>query len=644
MVRRPSPGRRTAALRARSARWPPVAPLAWLYPTGPPPPTPLLRCQSPDCRGHHGMAATYHRQLMSNLINVERATVGYGTRTLLDEVSLGVEEGDAIGVVGRNGDGKTTLLQVLTGTRQPDSGRVTHTSGLSVGYLRQGEELLGATVRDVIVGGRPDHVWAAEPDTRDVVEHLLGGVELAAAVGRLSGGERRRVALAEVLLGRHDVVVLDEPTNHLDVEVIGWLAEYLSGRGTKALVVVSHDRWFLDAVCTRTWEVHSGAVDAYDGGYAAYVLARAERMRLAAGTEARRRNLMRKELAWLRRGPPARTSKPKFRIQAATELIENEPPPRDSLVLQRLATTRLGKDVFDLHRVVLEIADRVILDRVDWSIGPGARIGLVGVNGTGKTSVLRLLTGELQPTAGTIKRGTTLKIGYLSQALAELDGDGRVLDAVENRRRATELAGGREISVDTLLKDFGFTGDKLTARVTDLSGGERRRLQFLRLLLNEPNVLLLDEPTNDLDIDTLTVIEDYLDGWPGTLIVVTHDRYFLERVTDVTYALTGSGRCDLLPGGIDQYLADRAAASDVIARPEPASGESASARERRTAKELARIEGQLAKLDDRITALHESMADAASDHVRLGELNTELRELQTRKDELEEAWLAVAEE
>jgi ABC transport system ATP-binding/permease protein len=589
---------------------------------------------------------TYHRRLMANLINVERATVGHGTRALLDAVSLGVDEGDAIGVVGRNGDGKTTLLQVLTGTRAPDSGRVTHTSGLSVGYLRQADDFTaGATVRQVIVGGRPDHIWAAEPDTRALVSHLLSGVDLDSDVGVLSGGERRRVALAEVLLAGHDVLVLDEPTNHLDVEVIGWLAEHLNGRRAKAMVVVSHDRWFLDAVCTRTWEVHGGAIDAYDGGYAAYVLTRAERMRLAAGTEARRRNLMRKELAWLRRGPPARTSKPRFRIQAANELIANEPPPRDSLALQRFAITRLGKDVFDMHRVRLEVADRVILDRLDWSIGPGARIGLVGVNGTGKTSVLRLLTGELQPAAGTIKRGTTLKIGYLSQALAELDGTDRVLDAVENRRRVTELAVGREISADTLLKDFGFTGDKLTARVADLSGGERRRLQFLRLLLDEPNVLLLDEPTNDLDIDTLTVIEDYLDGWPGTLIAVTHDRYFLERVSDVTYALTGGGRCDLLPGGIEQYLADRAAVtSGGAARPEPSRGESASARERRTGKEMARIEGQLSKLDYQIAALHESMAEAASDHVRLGELNGELQELLVRKETLEEAWLAAADE
>ncbi|OBB26454.1 glycerophosphodiester phosphodiesterase [Mycolicibacterium elephantis] len=583
---------------------------------------------------------------MPNLINVERATVSYGTRTLLAQVSLGIDEGDAIGVVGRNGDGKTTLLQVLTSARPPDSGRVTHTSGLSVGYLRQGDDFVGTTVRDVIVGGRPDHVWAAEPHTRDVVTHLLSGVALESEVARLSGGERRRVALAEVLIAGHDVLVLDEPTNHLDVEVIEWLAGHLNARSAKALVVVSHDRWFLDAVCTRTWEVHDGTVDAYDGGYAAYVLARAERMRLAAGVEARRQNLMRKELAWLRRGPPARTSKPKFRIQAANELIANEPPPRDSLVLQRFATTRLGKDVFDLHRVRLEVVPHVILDGIDWSIGPGARIGLVGVNGTGKTSVLRLLAGQLQPASGTVKRGATLKIGYLSQALVDMDGAQRVIDAVENRRRVTELAGGREISAETLLRDFGFSGDKLTARIGELSGGEKRRLQFLRLLLDEPNVLLLDEPTNDLDIDTLTVIEDYLDGWPGTLIVVTHDRYFLERVTDVTYALTGGGRCDLLPGGIEQYLADRAAARTASAdrRPEPARGESAAARERRAGKEMARIEGQLEKLEARIERLHVAMAEAAADHVRLGELNAELQELEGRKVSLEEAWLTAADE
>jgi ATPase subunit of ABC transporter with duplicated ATPase domains len=587
----------------------------------------------------------YRRRLMANLINVERASVGHGTRTLLKSVSLGVDEGDAIGVVGRNGDGKTTLLQVLTTTRRPDSGRVTHTSGLSVGYLHQADDFAAdATVRDVIVGGRPDHIWAAEPDTRSVVEHLLADVGLDSEVADLSGGERRRVALAAVLLAGHDVLVLDEPTNHLDVEIIGWLAGHLSQLRSKALVVVSHDRWFLDAVCTRIWEVHDGDVDAYEGGYAAYVLARAERTRLAAGTEARRRNLMRKELAWLRRGPPARTSKPKFRIQAANELIANEPEPRDSLALQRFATARLGKDVFDLHRVSLKLGDRVILDKLDWSIGPGVRIGLVGVNGTGKTSVLKLLTGELTPTAGTIKRGKTLRIGYLSQALVEMDGNERVLDAVESAKRITELAGGQEVSTATLLEDFGFTGDKLTTRVGDLSGGERRRFQFLRLLLDEPNVLLLDEPTNDLDIDTLNVLEDYLDGWPGTLILVTHDRYFLERVADVTYALPGGGRCDMLPGGIEQYLAQRTAAETPSAGRPAERAESASARERRAGKELARIESQLGKLDQRVAALHHTMAEAAADHVRAAELNTELSELLARKEALEEEWLSLAED
>jgi ABC transport system ATP-binding/permease protein len=582
---------------------------------------------------------------MPNLINAERVTVSYGTRTLLNAVSLGVDGSDAIGVVGRNGDGKTTLLKTLAGVQPPDQGRVTHSAGLSVGYLRQIDDLAaGDTVRRLIVSGRPDHAWAREPDTRAVVEHLLAGVDLDASIGTLSGGERRRVALVAVLLAGHDVLMLDEPTNHLDVEAISWLAGYLARRRAQALVVVSHDRWFLDAVCTRTWEVHDGVVDGYDGGYAAYVLARAERTRVAAGAEARRRNVLRKELAWLRRGPPARTSKPKFRIQAANALIADEPPARDSLVLQRFATSRLGKDVFDLHGVRLEAGDRTVLDDVDWSIGPGVRIGLVGVNGAGKTSVLRLLSGELAPAAGTIKRGRTLRIGYLTQGLGEVTGQDRVLKAVEHSRRVARLAGGREVGAATLLEDFGFTGDKLTARLADLSGGERRRLQFLRLLLDEPNVLLLDEPTNDLDIDTLTVIEDYLDRWPGTLIVVTHDRYFLERVTDVTYALSGDGRCELLPGGIDQYLTARRESLTPTSPAAIGRGESTAARARRTGKELARIESQLGKVDQRIAELHEAMAQAAHDHVRLGELTVQLDEVTARKEALEEAWLAAADD
>ena len=500
---------------------------------------------------------------MPNLVNAERISVAFGTRTLLDELSLGLGRGDVVGVVGRNGDGKTTLLQVLTGVREPDSGRVVRTGATSIGYLRQAEVTdTTATVRDAIVGGAPDHVWAAQAHTRTVVEHLLGEIDLDSPLNRLSGGERRRVGLAELLLADHDLLVLDEPTNHLDVEAVDWLATELRRWPTRdrALLVVSHDRWFLDAICTRIWEVHDGVVDSYDGGYAAYVLARAERARQAAGIATRRKNLLRKELAWLRRGPPARTSKPRFRIDAANTLIADEPPPRDRLELQQLATRRLGKDVFDLNRVSITVPSappRVLLRDLTWSIGPGQRIGLVGVNGSGKTTLLRLLLGEQAPDSGTVKRGRTLQVGYLSQTVAELRGSERVLDSVERIRRQTRLATGREAGASSLLEDLGFTGERLTTRLDDLSGGERRRLQFLRLLLGEPNVLLLDEPTNDLDIDTLTVLEDYLDSWPGTLLVVTHDRYFLERTCDVTYALMGDGSCVLLPGGVEQYLASR---------------------------------------------------------------------------------------
>jgi ATPase subunit of ABC transporter with duplicated ATPase domains len=592
---------------------------------------------------------------MANLINAEAISIAYGTRVLLDAVSLGLARGDVIGVVGRNGDGKTTLLEILTGTHQPDSGRVTRTGSVSVGYLAQTDPYpADATVREVIVGGEPDHVWAADAERRRIVRHLLADISLEATIGSLSGGERRRTALVALMLGGHDLLVLDEPTNHLDVEAVGWLAEHLRALQARdiAMLVVSHDRWFLDAICTRIWEVHDAVVDAYDGGYAAYVLARAERARQAAGLAARRKNLLRKELAWLRRGPPARTSKPQFRIDAANALIADEPPPRDALALQQFAVTRLGKDVFDLVDVDYSVGSgedrRVLLDDLSWSIGPGVRIGLVGVNGTGKTTLLRLLEGTLIPDAGRVRRGRTLRIGHLSQNIGELAGSQRVLDVVEEQRRVTRLAGGGEASTSTLLEDFGFTQDKLTTRLDDLSGGERRRLQFLRLLLTEPNVLLLDEPTNDLDIDTLTVIEDYLDRWPGTLIVVTHDRYFLERVSDVTYALVGDGRCVLLPGGVEQYLADRTAAEDAASAAATSGSGSAgqltgAAELRQARKDLARLESQLAKLETRVARIHARMAESASDYSALASLQTELDQLLADRDELEAAWLEAAE-
>ncbi len=586
---------------------------------------------------------------MANLVNLESVSHAFGTRVLLDGVSLGIGAGEVIGVVGRNGDGKTTLLRILTGDLVPDSGRVTISNSASIGVLSQHQAgSPGETIRQVVLDGAADHTYAARADRREIVEALLAGVDLERPIETLSGGERRRVGLVEVLLGDHDLIVLDEPTNHLDVEAIAFLAAHLRSRTAAglAMLVVSHDRWFLDAVCTRIWEVHDGVVDAYDGGYAAYVLARVERQRQAAATEARRRNLARKELAWLRRGAPARTSKPKFRIEAAETLIGDVPPPRDRLALEKFATSRLGKDVFDLINVDYAVENRTLLDRLTWSIGPGDRIGLVGVNGAGKSTLLDLLAGLRSPQGGKIKRGITLRVGYLSQGVGELDDEDRVLQSVTRLKQATKLATGREASASNLLEEFGFTGDKLVARIGDLSGGERRRLQFLRLLLEEPNVLLLDEPTNDLDIDTLTVIEDYLDTWPGTLIVVSHDRYFLERVTDASWALLGDGSCVLLPGGVEEYLERRRGTRSSSPAPAPPTGDkprSDAALERARKKELARLESQLSKVDSEIKRIHEAMTTAATDFEKLAALDADLRTARARKDELEEAWLLAAE-
>ena len=595
---------------------------------------------------------------MANLVSLERVHKAYGIRPLLDDVSLGVGAGERIGVVGRNGDGKTTLLRVLAGLEAPDEGRVARNRGLRLGFLTQGDDLdPGTTVREAVLGERADHEWAADATTRETVEVLLAGVLLDRSGDGLSGGERRRCSLARLRLEDHDMVVLDEPTNHLDVEAVAWLARHLVRR-TSALIVVTHDRWFLDAVCEQTWEVHDGVVDVYDGGYAAFVLAKAERQRQSAASEARRQNLMRKELAWLRRGAPARTSKPKFRIDAATALIEDEPPPRDRLALQQFATQRLGKDVVDLEDVDLVRGDRALLSHATWRLGPGDRVGLVGVNGAGKTSVLRLVAGDLAPSAGRVRRGRTVALEHLTQGLDDVDPEDRVLPSVERIKRVTRLApaaagGGRsgEVTATSMLERFGFTGDRLTARIGDLSGGERRRFQLLRLLLSEPNVLLLDEPTNDLDIETLNVLEDFLDGWPGTLVVVSHDRYFLERVCDSVWALLDDGRVSMLPRGVDEYLERREAAlaravpTTPSGEPSPAAAAApaASAQEIREArKAIARIDKQLARVAEREEALHAELAEHASDYERLAALDAALREVTAEKEALEEEWLETA--
>ncbi|MCW2758663.1 MAG: transporter related protein [Nocardioidaceae bacterium] len=601
---------------------------------------------------------------MANLVSLEKVTKSYGVRILLDEVSLGVGDTDRIGIVGRNGDGKTTLLNLISGDEEPDGGRVARTRGLRLGYLRQGDELDDThSVREAVLGGKSDHEWAAEAVTREVVEVLLDGIELDREVIGLSGGERRRCSLARLLLEPDDLLILDEPTNHLDVEAVAWLAEHLQKRRT-ALVVVTHDRWFLDEVCETTWEVHpagngAGVVDVYDGGYAVFVLAKAERQRQSSASEQRRQNLMRKELAWLRRGPPARTSKPKFRIDAANALIDDVPEPRDRLELQKFATQRLGKDVLDLEHVDLVRGEKELLRDATWRLGPGDRYGLVGVNGAGKSSVLQLLAQTLAPSAGRLKQGRTVALAQLTQQIDEVDPAARVLPSIEAIARVTRLATGSDITATSMLERFGFTGDRLTARLGDLSGGERRRFQMMKILLAEPNVLLLDEPTNDLDIETLNVLEDFLDSWPGTLVVVSHDRYFLERVTDSTWALLGDGQISMLPGGVDQYLAHRRTQLAEMA-PVPA-GRAASAAsgvetkdgaktkakiggaaERAARKTIARVEKQLSKLLAREAELNEQLVAQSSDHAALTRLGSELSSVTSERETLELEWLEAS--
>ncbi|MDT7744079.1 MAG: transport system ATP-binding/permease protein [Actinomycetota bacterium] len=604
---------------------------------------------------------------MGNLVNLENVAIAFGgPKPVLDGVSLGVEAGDRVGVVGRNGGGKSTLISIMAGRLEPDSGRVSPVRGLRMASVTQQSRPQGATVREAVLGGQvPDHEWAADPRSRAVVEGLRPGGDrgLDASVEGLSGGERQRIALAAALVQELDLLVLDEPTNHLDVEGVGWLAAHLLARRT-ALVVVTHDRWFLDTVASRTWEVVDGRVEQYDGGYGDWIFARAERARLSDAAEQRRRNLARKELAWLRRGPQARTSKPRYRVEAAEALIADVPEPRDSVELVTMAKHRLGRTVVELEDATLTVPSggsgdqhRTIVDRQTWRVGPGDRIGVVGVNGSGKTTLLRAIAGERELDGGRRVQGTTVRMAHLSQDLWEasaatgrqdmaLPMHRRVLQAVEDIAERVTI-GRYEQTASQLAERFGFPAARQWTPVSDLSGGERRRLQLVRLLMTEPNVLLFDEPTNDLDVDTLQQLEDLLDGWPGTLLLVSHDRYLTERVCDRVVALFGDGRITDLPGGIEEYLRRREQQMETAAAPARVASVSApsvgSESDRRAArKEVHRIERRIEKLDTREKQLHTALADASTDPGRLMELDREYRALRSERDELEEAWLEAS--
>ncbi len=589
---------------------------------------------------------------MAHLLGAEAVHLEYPTKVVFESVTLGVNDGARIGIVGRNGDGKSSLLMLLTGQLRPDSGRVTRRGGLRVGALSQADTLdPDHTVGWTLVGDQADHLWAGDARIRDVVGGLVSDIDWDAKVSTLSGGQRRRVQLAGLLVGEWDVIALDEPTNHLDVQGITWLAGHLQQRWARnigGLLLVTHDRWFLDEVATTTWEVHDGIVEPFEGGYAAYVLQRVERDRMAAATESKRQNLMRKELAWLRRGAPARTSKPKFRIEAANQLIADVPPLRNTVDLAKLATARLGKDVIDLLDVSVSFAssgDRPVLRDVEWRIAPGERTGIVGANGAGKSTLLGLIAGTIQPDTGRVKRGKTVRLAVLDQqgdALAPLVGD-RIADVL-GRLRGGYQVDDREVTPTQLLERLGF--DQLSARVGELSGGQRRRLQLMLTLLSEPNVLLLDEPTNDVDTDMLTATEDLLDSWAGTLIVVSHDRYLLERITDQQYAIL-DGRLRHLPGGIDEYLrlATHSRAIEEPRAPAPPLPAAMSGAQRRTAeKELAATDRQLARLAERIAAKHTELAEHdQSDHVGIARLTQELRGLEDEVAATETRWLELSE-
>ncbi|MEV0945496.1 ABC-F family ATP-binding cassette domain-containing protein [Rhodococcus sp. NPDC049939] len=592
---------------------------------------------------------------MANLINLEQVSKSFGIKPLLQSVSLGVHVGERIGVVGLNGGGKTTMLEVLSGLEAPDSGRVSRVGGLRMAVVTQRGILpSGSSVGDVVLGplGVADHEWAGDARIRSILAGIgIDNLGLDVNVDELSGGERRRVALAAALVQDLDLLVLDEPTNHLDVEGVQWLAEHLVSRRS-ALVVVTHDRWFLDTVANRTWEVVGGKVESYEGGYGDWIFARAERARQADAAEDRRRNLARKELAWLRRGPPARTSKPRYRVEAAEALIADVPPPRDSVALASFAQRRLGKVVIELEDARLDTPDgRVLVNDLTWRLAPGERIGLVGVNGSGKTTVLRALAGEIEPSSGRRVQGQTVRVGWLRQELDDLPTDMRVLEAVRDVAERITL-GNKEISAGQLAERLGFAPARQRTPVGDLSGGERRRLQLTRVLMAEPNVLLLDEPTNDLDIDTLQQLEDLLDGWAGTMVVISHDRYLIERICDSTWALFGDGKLTNLPGGIEEYLRRRSSmggdgapsvASAAGSAPAPKRTRDGAA-DRAARKELARLERAVEKLDDRERKLHTKLAEAATDPDKLQVFDAELKQVVAEKEAIEEQWMELAAE
>ena len=589
---------------------------------------------------------------MANLVSVENVSKSFGLKTLLDGVSLGVQSGDRIGVVGLNGGGKSTLLKVLTGREQPDEGRVSQMNDIRVAMVTQEANLNPEdTVADVVLKtlGVETFEWASKSSVRDVLDGLgITELGLDSKVGQLSGGERRRTNLAAALVQELDLLVLDEPTNHLDVEGVQWLADYLL-KTKAALVVVTHDRWFLDTVATRTWEVHDGRVDTYEGGYNDWVYARAERARQADAVEQRRRNLARKELAWLRRGAPARTSKPRYRIEAAEALIADVPAPRDTVELMAFSKQRQGKVVIELEDAYIATPDgRDLVCDLTWRLAPGERIGLVGVNGSGKTTLLRVLAGEYALGTGRRIEGKTVRLGWLRQELDDLDPAMRLLDAVESVASYVQF-GKKELSASQLAERLGFSAKRQRTPVGDLSGGERRRLQLTRVLMAEPNVLLLDEPTNDLDIDTLQELESLLDSWPGTLVVISHDRYLIERICDSTWALFGDGRLTNLPGDIDEYLRRRRdmAGSGVIA----GGGSAAVAEKKRdaaadhkTRKAMTSLERKITKLQEREQGITAKMAEVATDMDALNELNTELAGVREEIETLEMEWMELGEQ